>query len=528
MTKSKFYQFLKVSILILCGVFCFCVKDAFAAGAEDYMTNGQGMDYGFRAECKNRGIDPDTEKQKCLDFLREYGGRGYGEYVDAAEVNGKLVYFNAHPESGKQTWGAMKGCKPLPARYAEIGGGKGPLDCLLCPVFSVILETDQSMATSSYKALASSFRYVIIVVLALFIAYQTLLSVSAVTKQDVGKYLQTILIQTFKVLVAVLLLSNSAYIYHYVINPLMEAGLEFGLTIIDDDLGKHMKALAVANESSMPAGDISQNLLAQVLSAVKIFSNSAAELPAIGSALMCVSVHSASPGLHLPDVSMLIEGLICYAFGWMIALACCFYLLDCVVRFGIFCTLLPFLIACWPFKITIKYAKTGWDIFMNTFFNFVMMGLVISFTGKLIGQALMGESKGPEGAEDGKKALENVLNGNNVDLLKDMMSLDGVKFLVLIACCIFAFKLVEQVNELAAKVSSTDGGTGIGNKLGGLAANAAKKVAGAGIKAAGKVTGASGAIAGVKDRIAARNDAIRSKLGGGSKTNPNGAGSDDS
>ena len=459
MTKSKFYQFLKVSILILCGFF---YLSGSIAHAEISCFDNNG-------------------KQQCVTT----------------------------DDKGKAASGAMEGCKPLPARYAEINA------CILCPMFEVLLKTDQSMATSSYKALASSFRNVIIVVLALFIAYQTLLSVSAVTKQDVGKYLQTILIQAFKVLVAALLLSNSVYIYHYVINPIMEAGLDFGLTIISSDMGSQMKSLAQSAKGSMPAGDISQDLLAQVLAAIRLFSNSAAELPAIGSSLICVSTHSASWKHIIPDFSMFLEGLICYAFGWMIALACCFYLLDCVVRFGIFCTLLPFLIACWPFKVTAKYTNEGWKIFMNTFFNFVMMGLVISFTAELISQSLTGGG-------GGKGEIEAALNGNDVSTLKGMMSLDGTKFLVLIACCIFAFKLVGQINELAAKISSTDGGTGIGNKLGGLAAQGAKKVAGAGVKAAGKITGASGAIAGVKDKIAAKNDAIRSKIGAGSQTNPNG------
>ena len=223
---------------------------------------------------------------------------------------------------------------------------------------------------------------------------------------------------------------------------------------------------------------------------------------------------------------MFLEGLITYAFGWCIALACCFYLLDSVVRFGIFCTLLPFLIACWPFKVTAKYTKAGWDIFMNTFFNFVMMGVVLSLTSELISQAMTGGT-------GGKSELENVLNGNDVDKLKDMMSLDGTKFLVLIACCIFAFKLVGQVGDLANQVSQTSGPTAknsIGGHLGGLTAQGAKKVAGAGIKAAGKITGASGAIAGVKDRLAGKNDDIRRKLSGtgGGGGNSGGSGGGDS
>ncbi len=377
--------------------------------------------------------------------------------------------------SGNATAGASKGCQPLPAKYAEIKS------CILCPLFQVILDTDQTMATKSYDALASSFRNVIVVVLALFIAYQTLITVSAFTKQDTAKYITTLLTQAFKVFVAALLLSNSSYIYHYVINPLMTAGLEFGLALLfDPGLLQEFETQTAAAKSAMPSGVIGQDLLASVMAAIRLFSKAAAQMPAIGSSLICISMNEASN--ILPDFSMLIEGVLVFAFGWAIALSCCFYLLDSVVRFGIFCALLPFLIACWPFKVTASYTKTGWDIFMNAFFNFVMMGMVISLNSELISQALTG-------GKGGMEALENAINGSNVDTLKDLMDISGTDFLVLVACCMFAFKLVGQINELANQVSGTSGGTGIGNKIGGAAAQAVKKTAGTAAKIGAHATG---------------------------------------
>lgn len=421
---------------------------------------------------------------------------------------------------------ASGGCKPWSQRYSE------QQTCILCPMFEVILKTDQDMATMSFKSLAPGFRNVIIVVLALFIAYHTLLTVSAVTKQDVAKYLQTILIQAFKVLVAALLLTNSSYIYDYAINPLMNAGLEFGLTIIKSETAE--KLAASGGASTIPTGVISQDLLSKVLQTIRLFSKSSAELPAIGSSLICISTHTAAWMGIIPDISMLIEGLVVYAFGWCITLACCFYLLDSVVRFGIFCILLPFLIACWPFKVTFKYTKNGWDIFMNTFFNFVMMGLVISLSSELAKQALVGDKS--------DQSIEQLLkdaNSNNIDALKQAMSLDGVKFLVLIACCIFAFKLVQQIGELANLISSTSGPTSknsIGGHLGGLAAQAATRVAlggkgkdgkrtGGVLGAAGKITGVSAAAAGIKDRANARFDTIRQNFAGGGGNGNAGGGS---
>ncbi len=405
-------------------------------------------------------------------------------------------------------------CRKVPEIMSDIG------QCILCPVFQVILNTDQAMATSSFSALAASFRNVVIVVMALFIAYQTLITVTALTKQDTGKYLQSILFQAFKALVAALFLTNSNFAYHYIINPLMSASLEFGLTIIDEEALSTMQSATEAAKSEMQKGVISVDLMAQVKGAIKTFSNSTATLPAVGTALMCASTHRAAE--FLIDISMFIQGLVVYGFGWMISLAACFYLLDSVVRFGIFCTLLPFLIAAWPFKVTAKYTKAGWDIFMNTAFNFIMMGLVISLTTELVMQALSG---GGMTADD----LMDLIDSDRVDELKSVFDFGNGKFLVLIASCIFAFKLIEQINQLANDISGTSGGTNIGGKIGGLAAQVAKRATTSAAKGIADVTGATGAMKGVKDRIAARNDAARAKFAGsgsgGSGSGSGGSGS---
>ena len=158
---------------------------------------------------------------------------------------------------------------------------------------------------------------------------------------------------------------------------------------------------------------------------------------------------------------------------------------------------------------------------MNVFFNFVMMGLIISLTSELSSAALTGGNKS-------KAELENILeymNKNDIEDLKDLMDLSGTKFLVLLACCIFAFKLVAQVGELANAISGTSGPTSkdsIGGHIGGLAAQAAQKAGTASLKAAGKVSGVTGAIQGMKDRIANRSDNIRKNVAGVNKSGGNG------
>ena len=206
----------------------------------------------------------------------------------------KETYGNAEPKKAETL---TDGCMTLAEKQAENE------KCLLCPLFKVILDTNQIMASRSFGQLSRSFQNVIVIVLALFIAYKTLLTVSALTKQDVGKYLGEVLTQAFKVLVAVLLLSNSSYVYNLVINPLMESGLEFGVTILDattsteggETTSGKLKTAASHWEGGFEKGVISQNLLAKVVGTVEMFSHDSAKLPSMGATLMCVSTHAATP-----------------------------------------------------------------------------------------------------------------------------------------------------------------------------------------------------------------------------------------
>ena len=412
-------------------------------------------------------------------------------------------------------------CTPLPKKIAELQA------CILCPLFEVILKTDQTIATKAFDALAKGFTNLLVVGLAIFIAFHTLILVASFTKQDAPKYIGTLLMQTFKVVVAVLLLSNSSYVYHYIIDPLMKTGLEFGLALLfssGNDVISSFQSDINSLQSGMPSGVIGKELLASVMAAVRTFSNAAAELPAIGGSLVCVS-EILKPG----GLGTFIQGLVIMGFGWAITLSCCFYILDSVVRFGIFCALLPFLIASWPFKITSQYTKKGWDIFMNAFFNFVMIGLVITMSSELIAHSLGGGLEG--GKQAIMEAIDNAINNNDVMELQKLMKLEGADFLVMIACCMFAFQLIQQINELATQMAGGGGGTPIGAQIGKTAAQAVNKARKTVQKGAGAIIGAADEASGFKDKREEWKDGARNamanagaRIGLGNKANPGGSG----
>ena len=81
-------------------------------------------------------------------------------------------------------------------------------------------------------------------------------------------------------------------------------------------------------------------------------------------------------------------------------------------------------------------------MFMNTFFTYAFMGLVVSINIQLMGISLTG-------GQGGLDAIEEALNGNSVKVLSDLLDIGFAGFLILIASCIFGFKLCGQAAELA-------------------------------------------------------------------------------
>jgi hypothetical protein len=101
----------------------------------------------------------------------------------------------------------------------------------------------------------------------------------------------------------------------------------------------------------------------------------------------------------------------------------------------------------------------------------------------------------------------------------------------MIACCMFAFKLVGQINALANQISDTSGGSAIGAGLGKTAAQVGKKVALTAAKAGGAVagavyegTGAKASVDNMKQGAMNKMANFGAKIGLGNKANPGGAG----
>ena len=427
---------------------------------------------GESALSKAQQLDQKVEELNSMQSTIKAGQSLYKYTVMGKDEDGKPTilaeyYFIMEGDKFQSITGVTRGCVPLPAKLAE------SRSCIYCPLFKTIFNAAQSMSTKAYDKLAGPLANVMLIGFAIVIAFMVLKNVSSFTKQDAPKFVTELLVNMFKVLVAYYMLKNANIVYGYIVGPVLKAGFEFGSSL-----------LFAKNDSYLAACDVSktlQNVSNGVMPAylytnldcfIRAVQAEVAVPQSVGSSLMCVARNAGKESIGpvrnvLWDFGMMFQGFAIWVMGWIISLAFAFYLIDATIQLGIIGALMPFLIACWPFKATRNYTSKGWGIFMNTFFVYVFMGLVVSINVELLGQGLTG-SKG------GFDAIMKALNGNNVQELKELLDIGFAGFLVLVACCLFAFKLTGQASDLAGTMAG-GGGPKIGANIGGLAYGAATK-----------------------------------------------------
>lgn len=409
-------------------------------------------------------------------------------------------------------------CKSAAQYQAEMGEF-----CLTCGLMAKILGGVQKISKNAFETLDSDLIKLLSIAFLIYIAYLVLITIASPETQKISKFLTSLLTQGAKVAIAILILTYPETLYKRVINPILEGGVDFGLAFsnlkadTDDgtmDISIAEKMMKEGSEYAKEFDQSSKYLHAQTLEkmvgANKNFSREAAMMPALGRCLICNATHNlgAKRLWFIPRVSMLVTGVILLVFGVMIWLAIGFYILDCCLQLGIVAAMMSFFVACWPFKITSSYVKVGWNMFLNTFFNFIMMSVVIVTIAQLTIAAL------PD-------TLTQDINEDNVEAINDQLEIIGLSVILLVVTCLICLKLSSESGRLANKFA---GGAQIkmGGDLGGMAGDMATKGVKAGLKGGGKaVAGLAGSAAeasGAKGALKAGGEALKEKLGGGTKS----------
>lgn len=356
-----------------------------------------------------------------------------------------------------------EGCKPIMTYAQEISS-----DCVICGLFATILGAVQMISKQAFEATADGMMALLGVAFGIFIAYQTLLSIANPEEMKLSKYLNELITQGFKVAITILILKNPTFLYQQVLTPILDSAVDFGLAMIGiekaaaAELGSKYISSFNMNSDYLPG-----TLMRDLTGTLHNFQNAAAEMPGMGRSLMCYAFDNLQwdPNMgFIPRFSMLMNGILLYVFGLGIMLSIGFYMLDCALALGLVCALMAFFVTSWPFKITTGYTKTGWNMFLNVFFNFIMMSVVIKTIVELSTQAVSGGNK---------EQLMSLMAAGDPEALDSALGFGGLQIVLVIICCMLCFKLPKETGRLANKFA---GGAQIqmGGELGGMAASAVK------------------------------------------------------
>lgn len=337
-----------------------------------------------------------------------------------------------------------------PTYQSYLSAGIGA-NCALCGLFRVLTTISSSAATAAWSGLASSLVPVVTIASALYIAVYTFKMLGSFGKQTVADYLtgdkQGLFLLMFKTAIIVLLL-ETGWIVSGIIIPLMQAGMEIG-TVLSVAPGSFSYNTGAAGFSA---------LFQMVYNAAKAFNDSAYEIPALGNAMICNGVLAAKELFHFWewDWMMIAYGFVLVAFGWFFLIGISIYLVDVIVKLAFAAILLPIGVACAISNVSIGYTKNIWNLFLNVFFSFIMLGIIFGIIGKIVDFGL-----GGGGSNAGISTFTGAFSSTNLDKdaikeISQQMLSGGALVLLIVSLCIMV-NLTQEMAKLAGDISDTAG-----------------------------------------------------------------------
>ncbi|HCU58809.1 MAG TPA: hypothetical protein DIC64_02385, partial [Alphaproteobacteria bacterium] len=259
--------------------------------------------------------------------------------------------------------------------------------CLFCPLFKTIFNAASSLALSTYKALKDSIINVVIVAFAIWISWFVLQQIAALEVKKPSKMIQELLIQTFRVLIVVLILKVSyAQVLKLTISPIFDTAANYIQSLMNNDnkcspSAKFLEGInGFENDLDETAsGALPVSMGQNILCSIKAMQDGVWRLIAFGRECRCIGWSDEETIVfHLiPNFSYLLTGDFLIVSGFILLLAFPWCLIDCILNMAIATALLPAAIGAWAFKITSQYLKTIWNFFMNAIFQFVFMSIIL-------------------------------------------------------------------------------------------------------------------------------------------------------
>lgn len=368
--------------------------------------------------------------------------------------------------------------------------------CYSCIVVKTLLEKFMDAATRVYTLCRDAAVQVLLIATLMWVAFWVLKNVSSLANVEPASMINTLLIQFFKIMFAyVVIMSGIDTFLIYIVNPIMTAGADFGIGILDaaqQSLSTTPSPKYTYEGSSMLSSDMLNKVVGFTESLDRMVSNNLV----IGHALTCHATHAGAWGikfmgvsLHIPNIWIFICGCLIWFAGFMLTLAVGYYMLDISFKIGIAIMIFPILMALWPFSMTSGKVKTCIKTILRSAAIFAFLAITTSYAMSLISVSLRDITE-----------LENRIKDGNSIWISDTFDITGPYFIIILFAYFYSLKLISvTITEYADqffKGGLVDGATPMHSELTRATDAAKKATVGAGKMVVGAAAGAGGKVLG--------------------------------
>lgn len=309
--------------------------------------------------------------------------------------------------------------------------------CYSCIVVKTLLEKFMEACTKVYDLCSDIAVKILLVATLIWVAFWGLKTVSSLANVEPASMINTLLIQFFKIMFAyVVIMSGIDTFIIYIVNPILTAGADFGIAILDG--AAQTLSVTPSKEYTYDGVSVlSADMLNKILGFTESMESIVSTNMVIGHALTCHATHAGAWVISLmvkiaiPNIWLLLCGALIWFAGFMLALSVCYYLLDISFKIGIAIMIFPIVMALWPFSLTSSKLKTCIGTILKSAAIFAFLAITTSYALTLISISLRDISE-----------LSSRIEAGDSKWISDTFDITGPFFIIILFAYFYSLKLI--------------------------------------------------------------------------------------
>lgn len=259
-------------------------------------------------------------------------------------------------------------------------------NCWSCTIFKTVFAALDSLVVVFYHEIAGGALALLAMIFAIWILFHVGRLFLNFKMPDINQFWTDSLKTSFAVLCCGVLLMGADTIFiflSYTIVPVFQGFIDVSLAVINSGFGSYGSNYSSCNNSfdsmSIDTAHAFQQGISDALSC----------LIAKMHARMVYGSFYAQKMIASGDFIAIVFGIGLFIIFGVLNFIFPFYLVDGIFKLGIAFILLPLFIAFWPFKILRQYTLVGWNIFLSTFMQILMIAIFLTLAIEILVQFTM-------------------------------------------------------------------------------------------------------------------------------------------